>query len=198
MVELANRNVCTGCGACAYVCPKHCISMKENDYGVIYPVVNDIECVGCNKCRSFCPILNEVQSKYPLKVYAAWSSDIDERRTSASGGVATEVYKEGLKEGFKIAGAAFNEDFSVSMKIGNSLASICNFKNSKYVFSDAYKLYPQVRDALKARNKVIVIGLSCQIAALRRIFKNDSNLLLIDLVCHGTTPLYICNSIFVI
>lgn len=36
--------------------------------------------------------------------------------------------------------------------------------------------------------KCIVIGLPCQIAAVRKLFRDNENLLLIDVVCHGTTP----------
>lgn len=28
MIKLASETDCTSCGACAFVCPKHCIEMK--------------------------------------------------------------------------------------------------------------------------------------------------------------------------
>ena len=41
---------------------------------------------------------------------------------------------------------------------------------------------------LKKGEKVAVIGLPCQVAALRKIFRDHENLLLMEVVCHGTTP----------
>lgn len=60
MVKLANFNACTGCGACAFKCPKGCISMQENKIGIILPHIDEGSCVGCHACEKVCPVLNEV------------------------------------------------------------------------------------------------------------------------------------------
>ena len=88
-----------------------------------------------------------------------------------------------------IAGAVQNSDFSVTMEVCDSEQGIQAFKNSKYVFSSAYTLYPQIKSIISCGQKIVVVGLPCQIAALRKIFKNNKNLMLVDVVCHGTTPL---------
>lgn len=62
-------------------------------------------------------------------------------------------------------------------------------KNSKYVFSDAYVAFRQIKSLLKEGQKIVFIGLPCQVVALRKLFHDDENLLLIEVVCHGTTPL---------
>ena len=54
--------------------------------------------------------------------------------------------------------------------------------------NDAYDAFADIKKALRESRKVIFIGLPCQVAALRKLFRDDS-LLLVDLVCHGTTPL---------
>ena len=189
MIRLAEYNVCTGCGACAYKCPKHCISMQENSIGIILPVIDNTVCIECHTCEKSCPILNPIELHKPFKAYAAWSNDVEERRTSASGGIATEIYKEALVQGYYIAGAVQNSDFSVTLELSNEEKQIFLFKNSKYVFSSAYKLFSQIKTALSLGNKIVVIGLPCQIAAVRKIFRDNELLLLIDVVCHGTTPL---------
>lgn len=188
MIQLASKENCTACGACAFVCPKHCITMREDDLGRMYPVMDDRDCILCKRCQNVCPILSPLDYHEPKKAYAAWSNDEEERRTSASGGIAAEVYKEALQEGYLIAGAKQNEDFTVTLDVSDNADAIADFKNSKYVFSSAYTLFPKIKELLKKGEKVAVIGLPCQVAALRKIFRDHENLLLMEVVCHGTTP----------
>lgn len=188
MIQLASKENCTACGACAFVCPKHCITMQEDDLGRMYPIMDDRDCISCKRCQNVCPILSPLNYHEPKKAYAAWSNDEEERRTSASGGIAAEVYKEALQEGYLIAGAKQNEDFKVTLDVSDNADAIADFKNSKYVFSSAYALFPKIKELLKKGEKIAVIGLPCQVAALRKIFRDHENLLLMDVVCHGTTP----------
>lgn len=188
MIKLATHNVCTGCGACAFKCPQQCISMKEDSIGQIYPVVDNTRCIECYSCEKVCPILNEPVSYKSEKAYAAWSNDEEERRTSASGGIAIEMYKYAVSSGWFAVGAVQNKDFSVSHKMTSSLEELAAFKNSKYVFSDAYAAFSEIKVALKDGKKVLFIGLPCQVAALRKLLRDTENLLLVEVVCHGTTP----------
>ena len=96
MVELASQSLCTGCGACAYVCPYNAIDMKINVIGVVYPIVNEERCITCKRCQNVCPILHPNSYNSPLSAYAAWSANERERQTSASGGIAIEIYKKAL------------------------------------------------------------------------------------------------------
>lgn len=189
MIQLAPKDLCTGCGACAYKCPKSCITMKEDAQGVVYPHLDATNCIECHACEKACPIQNPLSGNEPQRAYAAWSNDEEERRTSASGGVAIEIYKYCLQNGYKAVGASQNEDFSVTHKIARTEEELRPFKNSKYVFSDAYEVFPQIKQLLKDGKKVVFIGLPCQVAALRKSFNDHENLLLIEVVCHGTTPL---------
>lgn len=189
-MELADKEACTGCGACAYVCPKQCISFETDaTYGISYPVIDGSRCIDCGKCRTYCPALNQPESSYPMQAYAAWSSDAEERRTSASGGVAAEIYKYAVKNGWAIVGAAFHNRFEVQLKLKDNIDAINDFKNSKYVFSSIGDIYKDIDSKLKAGHKIVIIALPCQIAAIKKVFhKYSDNLLLVDLVCHGVTP----------
>ena len=187
-IRLAGHEECTGCGACAFKCPKQCILMQEDRIGVVYPVIDTTTCIECHSCEKVCPVLNEVDSREAVAAYAAWSSDEEERRTSASGGIAMELYKYAVEQGWAAVGASQNDDFSVTHKVAVEKRDLAQFKNSKYVFSDAYEAFPQIKTLLKNGRKVLFIGLPCQVAALRKLFSDNKNLLLVDLVCHGTTP----------
>lgn len=116
-MKLANKETCTGCKACAYVCPNNCISFQnDKTYDISYPIIDENKCINCGKCRRICPEINSIEGSSPYAAYAAWSCNQEERRTSASGGIAAEIYKYAIQKGYSIVGAAFGKDFSVILE----------------------------------------------------------------------------------
>ncbi len=188
MIKLASEKLCTGCAACSYVCAKGCIKMKENEIGIVFPFIDTKDCIECHLCERMCPALNPSEFNEPQKAYAAWSIDNKERLSSASGGIAIEAYKKAINEGFICIGAVQNQDFSVSLQMAETLEELTPFKNSKYVFSSAIEIYPKIKEVLKTEKKILVIALPCQIAAIKKVFRNNTQIYFIDIVCHGTTP----------
>lgn len=188
MIEISTKEECTGCGACASVCPKECISLKEDEIGVVLPIIDTNLCIECNACRKVCPALNRVEKYHIKQSYAAWSNDEKHRKMSASGGIAVEMYRYAKSNGWEVCGAIQNSDFTVSMKMAEDDKDIEDFQNSKYVFCDMQNIYQPIKDALKNGRKVLFVGLPCQCAALKRLYPNSENILLVDLVCHGSTP----------
>ena len=110
---LCHSTSCTGCTACASVCPKNCITMKADADGFSYPVVDEAACVGCGLCEKACPVLTEVQYKHTPSAYAARTLDTAMRLQSSSGGVFTELAREILSQGGAVFGAAYDVDFRV-------------------------------------------------------------------------------------
>lgn len=188
MPDLASHEYCTGCGACAYRCPQSCITMREDAVGVIYPFVETSDCIGCNACIKVCPIINPVMTYCAKTCYAAWNLDSEDRYTSASGGVASAIYQESIIHGYIAFGASMNSDWQVMIQSAATLEQLASFKNSKYVFSQAYDIFPEIKTILNESKQAVIIGLPCQIAAVRSLFGERDNMLLIDLVCHGSTP----------
>ncbi len=188
MPQLAPYEHCTGCGACAFKCPKNCITMPCDSIGSKIPVVDPTKCIECGNCERACPALNLPQSHRPTHAYAAWNLNSEERKTSASGGIAAAIYKYGIEQGWAVVGASQNEDWSVTHKCVECLSDIGQFKNSKYVFSEPYNVYSKIKEKLHNGRRVIMIGLPCQIAAMKKLFPKNENLLLIDVVCHGIMP----------
>ena len=54
MIRLCEANLCTGCTACASVCPHGCISMRADEEGFARPVVDEKRCVECGLCKKVC------------------------------------------------------------------------------------------------------------------------------------------------
>lgn len=185
---LADKNLCTGCGACAFQCPHSCIKMESDKIGQIYPIIDTAFCIECHACEKICPVLNEPEVHLPQRAYAAWSLDPQQRATSASGGIAYELYRYAMAKGYRVVGASFNGDLSVSLKVASTEKEIIPFKNSKYVFSEPYSVYPQIRGGLKRGEKFMLVGVSCQIAAMRKMFGKYENVIYVEILCHGMTP----------
>jgi NAD-dependent dihydropyrimidine dehydrogenase PreA subunit len=49
MIAKVDVEKCTGCGACAEVCPVNAIKIKENKAAI------GKECIGCRVCELQCP-----------------------------------------------------------------------------------------------------------------------------------------------
>lgn len=51
-----SNQMCTGCGVCEDICPKHCITIKRIE-GEYRPVIDSKECLGdkCGRCLKVCP-----------------------------------------------------------------------------------------------------------------------------------------------
>lgn len=187
-IKLVEHEHCSGCAACQYVCPKQCIAMKDDGIGQLFPEIDREACIQCGSCMRVCPSLNPPQFSKVKKVYAGWNTDDDKKFMAASGGIATAMYEHASEHGEYISGAVIEDDFSVDFKVGNTPQDIERFRNSKYVYSSVSTAFGDIKALLKDGKKVTIIALPCQIAAIRKLYRNQENLTLIDLVCHGSTP----------
>lgn len=189
---ICKREQCTACGACVAICPKNCIHWEEDRLHVRVANVDVAQCVHCDLCKRVCPQVNIAQGRQPNACYAAWSTDAEIRRTSASGGIAAELYRyEEIQEGY-FAGVAIAPDGYAYFDIRHSLLEAKAFQNSKYVYSDLNGMYTRIHDLLVSGSSFTFIGLPCQVAGLKKYLqvrktKTDA-LVTVDLVCHGATP----------
>lgn len=75
MINISNKYNCCGCGACVNICPKQCISFKEDTEGFLYPNVNVEDCINCNLCNKVCPYNYIPTKRIPITIYAAKHKD---------------------------------------------------------------------------------------------------------------------------
>lgn len=186
-ISKKDKSECCGCNACAEICPKHCIEMKLDKYGFLYPSVDESVCIECGACERVCPFpAAETDLKRPINAYAAWVKDDDDHRRSASGGAAYAISRNILEAGGVVYGCAA-EGIDVRHIRVDSLNDLPLLQGSKYVQSDVRGLFSKVRKDLKDGRKVVFIGTPCQVAGLRKFIRVlPDNLLLVDLICHGT------------
>ena len=64
---LNDTKLCTGCGACANICPHDAIVMKENEKGFLKPVIDVAKCKHCGLCEKICPVINFKSENYIMQ-----------------------------------------------------------------------------------------------------------------------------------
>ncbi len=125
----------------------------------------------------------------PKKWYQGWTEDVKIRWNASSGGVATAIAEKVIGEGGKVFACIFWQGRFV-FEMASKKEELKWFQGSKYVKSDPMGLYQKILEQIQnEKNKnVLVIGLPCQIAGVKRVIaeKYQKKLLTIDLICHGT------------
>lgn len=185
MHVLATKEHCTGCTACASVCPWDCITMVEDENAFLYPVIDAEKCVSCGLCEKVCPIITPLQKPGNEPVaYAAYSRDEAMRLSSSSGGVFTELAKAVLNDGGAVFGAAYNEAFEVVHICSENETDLARLRGAKYAQSDLGDSFRDVKRRLEQGQKVLFSGTPCQVAGLKAFLRKDyENLLTVDFVC---------------
>ena len=187
MKEICPSQICTGCSLCVCVCSKKSITMQTIDnFGHLYPVINQQICIDCGLCKKVCPSLHPLSKQRPAECFAAWSKDTEDYKSSTSGGVASVLSQYIIKKGGVVYGCVMMSDVIVKHIRVDKTEDLYRLKGSKYVQSDISEVLPLIKKDIKDGKLVLFIGTPCQCGAVRNLFKEQSeNLYLIDLICHG-------------
>lgn len=187
--EICSCTECTACAACLNICNHEAISMQEDECGYLYPKIDTSKCVGCGLCRTVCPVLHPLDLQNPQKVYAVVSQNMDEHRTSSSGGAASTIGRYVISQNGILYGCLQKNYKEIKHIRVDRDGDIGLLKGSKYVQSEIELIYRRVRQDLQTGKSVLFVGTPCQIAGLRCFLRKEyPNLYTIDLVCHGVAP----------
>lgn len=186
MIELVKKESCSGCTACMACCPKEAITMCADEEGFKYPIIDRNQCIECGKCVRTCPIINSQKKNSVVASYLAINNNKEQREASASGGLFSVIARYVLGKKGVVFGAAYDEKLKVSHIAVEHEADLKKLRMSKYVQSDLGNTFKQVDRYLKENRIVLFSGTPCQVAGLKAyINRDDANLILLDLVCHG-------------
>lgn len=186
MIEIKVKSSCCGCEACVQCCPKHCISMQEDNEGFLYPKVHKEACIDCGLCEKVCPVIHQNAPQEPLSSYIAINPNEEIRQKSSSGGIFTLLAENIIAEGGVVFGARFDENWDVVHAWTDTIEGLAPFRGSKYVQSRIGNTYNEAKDFLKQGRKVLFSGTPCQIAGLKKFLRKEyANLLTVDFICHG-------------
>lgn len=194
MKEICPHSDCTACFACYNSCHSNAIVITKDALGFDYPLIDESKCVECGSCYSSCPALKRFDGKFPFKCYAVQDKDEESLMKCASGGVATILAKEFIKNGGVVYGASSRDMTNVCHERFANMDSLRYFRGSKYVQSFIGPVLSSVLGDLRNGLKVLFAGTPCQVDGLRHFLRKDyPKLLTIDLVCHGVPSRQLLN-----
>ena len=186
-LKTKDKVTCNGCTACSLVCPKHCIEMKEDSEGFIYPVVDESRCIHCGRCLKICSNYTKQESDTLPTPYAVINKDKNVLSESTSGGVFYAMLDSLFKDINSVCyGAAYDKDFTVRHMRAETLDEAKKFMGSKYVRSDIIGVYEKVKEDLKAGKQVFFTATPCETMGLSTYLgKEYDNLITCDIICHS-------------
>lgn len=182
-------NKCTGCGACASICPVEAITMSYDTEGFYYPEVNFQLCTDCKLCEQKCHVLSSpIKQPTPsFTSYMCWTKDVKLRKASSSGGMFSMLANTILNEGGVVFGARYNYEKERLEHDHTDNYDLSEFRKSKYIESYTGHTFAIVKQFLKDGRMVLFCGTPCQIMGLKAYIgqKYKEKLLLVDFICHG-------------
>lgn len=185
MINDISKEKCCGCYSCGDICPKNAIVFQE-DEGFLYPKIIEEKCINCNLCDKVCPQKNNkrILSLDNVNCYAANNKHLRTRFDSTSGGVFSALAESFINSGGYVGGALYTDNWSVKQLITNDISDLTKLRSSKYIQSDSSGYYKRAKKLLDSNEKLLFVGLPCQIAALNCYLNKDySNLFTVELIC---------------
>lgn len=188
MIQSVGKNCC-GCSACASVCPKGAITMKENGEGFLFPQVDETACVNCSKCRQVCPALSVMDGNAPITVFAVKHKCDDVRNASTSGGIFTALSDYVLEQKGTVYGTVLDSNLLAVHERADSTKKRNAMRGSKYIQSDMGTVYSLLEADLRNDKKILFSGTPCQCAAIHNYVQNkklpNEKLYLLEILCTG-------------
>lgn len=182
------NKLCTGCGICEDVCPKHCITVKRVD-AENRPVVDNDACLGdkCGRCLKVCPGIgveikslsqslyseNEIkQDKYVgryCSLHTGYSQDESIRRHSASGGMVSQfliyLLDKNIIDGAVVTAFSEQDRITPVSYIARTREEVLRAKSSKYCPVALNKVGNEI---VKTDGRYVIVGLPCHIQGFRK------------------------------
>ncbi len=192
-INMQSQFPCSGCGACASICPKNAISISLDDAGFYVAKVDDSLCIDCGLCQKVCTRYDDIDgvNLYDVPLFAIQSSDAETVKNCTSGGFSHELSVEAISNGIKIIGAVYDtETNSVVHKIVDSVEQIKMLDGSKYLQSNPQPAFSQALSEAKKNtdSKFVVFGTPCQIAGFAKTAEKAGvrdSFILVEIFCHG-------------
>jgi coenzyme F420 hydrogenase subunit beta len=212
VIDIVLKNdLCIGCGLCVYKCPSNALQMNWNEYGFLVPELAN-KCDQTGECISVCPFnpipekeveteneladifLNTSEKFHPkigkyVGIYAGYSNEF--RLTSSSGGIATYIFSEILKQGIVAHIFSVKESNESGIHYEYAISS----SQEELLMASKTKYYPVTLGTVMPKiheldGKVAIVGVACFIKAIRLAQYKEPELkekipFLVGIICGG-------------
>ena len=189
MIEIKNKEECSGCTACKNICPKNAIDMREDFEGFKYPIIDKEKCIKCNLCDKVCPVQknkNINKSEMTPIAFAMRVNDNNILKNSTSGGFFTPLSNYIIEKNGIVFGVGYDEKLKVIHKKIEKTEKVKEVIGSKYVQSELGESFQEIKKYLSENRMVLFSGTPCQVAGLKSFLGKDyENLITLDVVCYG-------------
>lgn len=178
---------CTGCGACAAICPAKCITMIDDAEGFSYPRIDHASCINCSRCESVCP-LNPRKAPSPTTCYLFCTSDQKTLSRCASGGAFTELAASFIEAGGVVVGVADDVRRGSRFVTAADASTLQELSGSKYYQCNLEpETIASIGSMLGTGQTVLFCGTPCQVQALKGAIPRSlrTGLFLVDIICQG-------------
>jgi coenzyme F420-reducing hydrogenase beta subunit len=192
--SVADIKDCYGCGVCVAACPRRVLELRHDKNGFYAPMmVNEKACTDCGICRNVCSYVDDALAvnQSVQEWHAMWSKDAEVRSNCSSGGVAYELAKKAIEEGYVVVGVRYNaEKHRAEHCLCETVEKLKATRGSKYIQSFTTEAFAQ----LDRKKKYMVVGTPCQIDSMRRWIRQrkiEDNFVLVDFFCHGVPSYWV-------
>ena len=160
-MKICEENQCTGCEACAQVCPVQCITMNASSEGFYYPTIDESKCIGCKKCIRTCPNNHEI-IRNKSTFYMGWHKDLEVLRHSSSGGAFTAIADYVFDRNGIVFGAYFDDvSHTISHIAIERKEDLDKVRLSKYFQGRIVDAYSEAKQYLDNGRLVLFTGTAC-------------------------------------
>ncbi len=181
------KSICTGCGLCAIVCPHHAIIMTQDAEGFLTPEQNKQACTDCGLCLKGCPsVVEGLSIPEECKYFCCTISNESLLMKSSSGGAFGLLANHFLQTGGWICGCIYDDSMNPVHVLTKEIETVEKMYGSKYVQSQSFECFSQIKEKLDMADPVLFTGTACQVAALRGYLNKEyANLYTAEILCHG-------------
>lgn len=188
-LKFDNPIECSGCGACAAICPRQCIKMKKDSLHFNIPhLEKPEECIDCGLCFKVCPQVKKRENELQKSIWVYGQNKNREIcHESSSGGAFSLLATYVLEKDGYVWGVELQSDGFPCFACVHDKSDLARLRGSKYTEVKEPMPFKQIKQQLKEEKYVLVSGTPCQILSLRNFLGSTDypNLLLVDLLCYG-------------
>lgn len=160
--------------------------MEFDEEGFLYPVVNKKNCKHCGLCEKVCPYTVLTKEENCSTCVAIQNKNDNRRNISTAGGAFSLIADYILQHNGIVYAVGYSEMVVCHKKCTeqDQLRELCG---SKYVQSTLNETFKEIKTHLKIGKFVLFVGTPCQAHGLKRYIGESPNLIIIDLLCLGTS-----------